>query len=107
MIAVATELQQLLSLADCRFVWDPPSGKGARIESDGTVRLNPLVWPSSLIGLPTHQVELPVRAAGRVLGTFLLTPTPTVPVSHDRCLVAVALADQLGAVLSARSDDDA
>jgi K+-sensing histidine kinase KdpD len=56
MIAVATELQQLLSLADCRFVWDPPSGKGARIESDGTVRLNPLVWPSSLIGLPTHQV---------------------------------------------------
>jgi K+-sensing histidine kinase KdpD len=107
MIAVATELQQLLSLADCRFVWDQPSGKGARIESDGTVRLNPLIWPSSLIGLPTHQVELPVRAAGRVLGTFLLTPTPTVPVSHDRCLVAVALADQLGAVLSARSDDDA
>jgi hypothetical protein len=106
LIAVATELQQLLSLTDCRFVWEPPLGKGARIESDGTVRLNPLIWPSSLVGLPTHQVELPVRAGGRVLGTFLLTPTPTVPISHDRCLVAVALADQLGAVLSGRSEDD-
>ncbi|MFZ0665738.1 MAG: DUF4118 domain-containing protein [Acidimicrobiales bacterium] len=105
LIAVATELQQLLSLADCRFVWDQPSGKGARIESDGTVRLNPLVWPSSLVGLPTHQVELPVRAGGRALGTFLLTPTPAVPISHDRCLVAVALADQLGVVLSSRPDE--
>ena len=46
LIAVATELQNLLSLADCRFVWGPSSGKGARIESDGTVRLNPLIWPS-------------------------------------------------------------
>jgi Domain of unknown function (DUF4118) len=106
LIAVATELQQLLSLADCRFVWEQPSGKGARIESDGTVRLNPLVWPSSLVGLPTHQVELPVRAGGRALGTFLLTPTPAVPISHDRCLVAVALADQLGVVLSARGEEE-
>lgn len=106
LIAVATELQRLLSLADCRFVWDAPTGKGARIECDGTVRLNPLVWPSSTVGLPTHRVELPVRAGGRVLGTFILTPTPAVPISHDRCLVAVALADQLGAVLSARPDTD-
>jgi hypothetical protein len=106
LIAVATELQQLLSLSDCRFVWEQPTGKGARIESDGTVRLNPLVWPTSSVGLPTHQVELPVRAGGRALGTFILTPTPAVPISHDRCLVAVALADQLGAVLSARSGQD-
>ena len=102
LIAVATELQQLLSLADCQFVWQPPSGKGARIESDGTVRLNPLIWPSSTVGLPTRQVELPVRGGGRTLGTFLLTPTPSIPISHDRCLVAVALADQLGTVLSGR-----
>jgi hypothetical protein len=104
LIAVATELQNLLSLADCQFVWDLPTGKGARIESDGTVRLNPLIWPSSTVGLPTRQVELPVRAGGRTLGTFLLTPTPTIPISQDRCLVAVALADQLGTVLSGRSE---
>jgi hypothetical protein len=103
LMAVATELRDLLSLQDCRFVREPPSGKGAWIESDGTVRLNPLRWPTTLMGLPTRQVELPVRGGGQVLGTFILTPTPATPISQDRCVVAVALADQLGTALSVRS----
>jgi hypothetical protein len=103
LMAVAAELRDLLSLQDCRFVWDQPSGKGAWIESDGTVRLNPLRWPTSMMGLPTRQVELPVRGGGRVLGTFILTPTPATPISQERCVVAVALADQLGTALSVRS----
>jgi hypothetical protein len=102
LMAVATELRELLSLQDCRFVWEPPTGKGARIDPDGSVRLNPLRWPSASAGLPTRQVELPVRGGGRALGTFLLTPTPAVPVSEERCVVAVALADQLGSILSAQ-----
>jgi hypothetical protein len=100
LMAVAAELRDLLSLQDCRFVWDPPTGKGARIDPDGTVRLNPLRWPSASAGLPTRHVELPVRGGGRNLGTFILTPTPSVPISQDQCVVAVALADQLGSVLS-------
>jgi len=104
LMAVASELRDLLALQDCRFVWDPPSGKGAWIDPDGTVRLNPLKWPTTSVGLPTKQVELPVRGAGRTLGTFILTPTPAMPISHERCVVAVALADQLGSALSARSD---
>jgi hypothetical protein len=103
LIAVAAELRDLLALQDCRFVWEAPSGKGARIDPDGTVRLNPLRWPPAL-GLPTSQVELPVRGAGRTLGTFILTPTPTKPVSRERCLVAVSLADQLGSALAARTE---
>ena len=63
LMAVAAELRDLLSLQDCRFVWDQPSGKGAWIEADGTVRLNPLRWPTAAVGLPTKQVELP--GAGR------------------------------------------
>ncbi|HUY21469.1 MAG TPA: DUF4118 domain-containing protein [Acidimicrobiales bacterium] len=102
LMAVAAELRELLSLQDCRFVWDPPSGKGAWIDPDGTVRLNPVRWPTRLMGLPTRQVELPVRGKGKVLGTFILTPTPTVPISPERCVVAVALADQLGSALSGR-----
>ena len=102
LIAVASELRELLSLQDCRFVRDQPSGKGAWIANDGTVRLNPLRWPSSTMGLPTKQVELPVRGGGRVLGTFILTPTPAAPVSEQQCVVAVALVDQLGAALAAR-----
>jgi K+-sensing histidine kinase KdpD len=100
-IAVATELRELLSLQDCRFVRDQPSGKGAWIDSDGTVRLNPLRWPSASAGLPTKQVELPVRGGGRVLGTFILTPTPAAPISQEQCVVAVSLVDQLGATLAA------
>ncbi len=100
LMAVAAELRDLLSLQDCRFVWDPPSEKGARIDPDGTVRLNPLQWPTSSAGLPTRQVQLPVRGGGRNVGTFLLTPTPSFPISQERCVVAVALADQLGSILS-------
>jgi K+-sensing histidine kinase KdpD len=99
LIAVANELRELLNLQDCRFVRDQPSGKGAWIASDGTVHLNPLRWPTATAGLPTRQVELPVRGGGKILGTFLLTPTPVTPISHDQCLVAVALVDQLGAAL--------
>ena len=100
LIAVANELRELLNLQDCRFVREQPSGKGAWIDNDGTVRLNPLRWPSATAGLPTKQVELPVRGGGRILGTFLLTPTPVAPISHEQCLVAVALVDQLGAALA-------
>lgn len=100
LMAVAAELRELLSLQDCRFVWDPPSDKGARIDPDGTVRLNPVQWPTSSAGLPTRQVQLPVRGGGRNVGTFLLTPTPSLPISQEQCVVAVALADQLGSILS-------
>ncbi|MGH9081130.1 MAG: DUF4118 domain-containing protein [Acidimicrobiales bacterium] len=103
MMNVATQLRELLALQDCRFTGDRPSGKGAWIQTDGTVRLNPLRWPAASVGLPTRQVELPVRGGGRVLGTFILTPTPGEPISHERCVVAVALTDQLGAALAARS----
>lgn len=100
MISVAAQLTDLLALQDCRFVRRQPSRKGAWIQTDGTVRLNPLQWPTSSAGLPTSQVELPVRGGGEVLGVFLLTPTPARPISHERCVVAVALADQLGAALA-------
>lgn len=100
LISVATQLQELLHLGDCRFVREPPSGKGAWIQADGTVRLNPLKWPASSVGLPTERVELPVRGGGRVMGTFILTPAKAEPISHEQCVVAVALADQAGAALS-------
>jgi hypothetical protein len=106
LMAVAAELRELLSLQDCRFVRDPPSGKGARIDPDGTVRLNPLRWPTSSAGLPTRQVELPVRGGGRNVGTFLLTPTPALPITQEQCVVAVALADQLGSILVGHHEGD-
>ena len=105
LIAVAGELRELLSLKDCRFVREQPSGKGAWIASDGTVRLNPLRWPAATVGLPTQHVELPVRGGGQVVGTFILTPTPSTPISHEQCVVAVALADQLGATMATQATE--
>jgi hypothetical protein len=105
LIAVAGELRELLSLQDCRFVREQPSGKGAWIAGDGTVRLNPLRWPAGAVGLPTQHVELPVRGGGRVVGTFILTPTPATPISHEKCVVAVALADQLGASMATQGTE--
>lgn len=105
LIAVAGELRELLSLQDCRFVRAQPSGKGAWIARDGTVRLNPLRWPAARVGLPTQHVELPVRGGGHVVGTFILTPTPSTPISHEQCVVAVALADQLGATMATQDTE--
>ena len=105
LIAVAGELRELLSLKDCRFVREQPSGKGAWIARDGTVRLNPLRWPAATVGLPTQHVELPVRGGGQVVGTFILTPTPSTPISHEQCVVAVALADQLGATMATQATE--
>jgi K+-sensing histidine kinase KdpD len=106
LIAVAGELRQLLNLQDCQFVRQQPSGKGAWIAADGTVRLNPLRWPAATVGLPTQHVELPVRGGGHVVGTFILTPTPSTPISHEQCVVAVALADQLGASMANHASDN-
>jgi len=47
------------------------------------------------------QIDLVVHGRGRPHGRFVLTPTPGVPVSWDRRVVAVALADQAGAALAA------
>lgn len=98
-IAVAHELRDLLGLRDCRFTTSTDLGTGARIEPDGEVTIGGRRWDSEHLGLPTREVALAVRSASGLRGTFLLTPTPALPVDRDRCLAAVALADQLGPVL--------
>ena len=47
-----------------------------------------------------------MRSGGWLLGHFLLTPTPGQPVSPDRLLVAVAIADQVGVALAADESPD-
>ena len=60
----------------------------------------PCVGPRRTAGLPTRQVELPVRGGGRILGTFLLDTDAGGAHQQEQCLVAVALVDQLGAALA-------
>ena len=68
LIAVAGELRELLSLQDCRFVREQPSGKGAWIADDGTVRLNPLRWPAARSGCRRGTSSSRCGAAARSSG---------------------------------------
>jgi len=99
--AAAEELSELLSLRDCRFTTHDPGDVAARVTPIGEVRLGNEIWSTADLGLPTRNVDLPVRSGGWLLGHFLLTPTPGKPVPPDRLLVAVAIADQVGAALVA------
>jgi K+-sensing histidine kinase KdpD len=96
-IARAEEaLASLLELRSCRY--DPDPGSDAHpgvISQEGDVVLAGLHWN----WLP-GQLDLPVEYQGRGYGRFVLVPTPGVPVPRGRRLVAVALADEVGAVLA-------
>ena len=72
-----------------------------RIEANGDVLLGGRVWGVHELGLPGAELELPVHDRGLVVGRFVLTPTPAWPVSQQRRVVAVALSDQVGALLAA------
>ncbi len=98
----ATELTTLLGLKDCRFETEMSDGHPTRIEHFGVVTLGGLRWGAQQTGLPGREVELIVRYRGKTFGRFVMAPTPGSPVSSDRLLVAVFIADQVGAVLADR-----
>lgn len=97
----ASELRDLLTLRECRFTRGDVGSTTARITPDGTVVVGSETWSTEGLGLPTKSVDLPVRSSGWLLGHFLLTPTSGVAVSGEQLRVAVAIADQVGAALSA------
>jgi hypothetical protein len=97
--AAAAELERLLGLRRCTFSTGDP-GAVALLGSDGEVLIGTVAWAAGDLGLPHRGVDLPVRAGGKVLGHFLLVPVPGVRVDYQSLLVAVAIADQVGAALA-------
>jgi hypothetical protein len=95
-----TELGRLLTLRSCTFSTGAPEVT-ARVLPDGEVRIGDVTWSTEDLGLPHRGVDLPVRGNGAVLGHFVLVPVPGVPVTPEALLVAVAIADQVGAALAA------
>ena len=98
----ASSLAELLDLRACRFETVPVDPPLARIESDGVVAHVGLRWPVGEIGIPGPEAELLVQWRGRVLGSFVLTPTPGLAVTVEQRIVAVTLAQLVGATLSDR-----
>jgi Domain of unknown function (DUF4118) len=92
-------LVELLHLRDCRFERSVGGRPMFRIESNGDVLLGGSVWGVHRVGLPGPEIELLVHSVGVAVGRFVLNPTPGLPISQERRVVAVALADQVGASL--------
>ena len=58
-------------------------------------------WPADTEGFPANtDVELLVESGGVFQGRFLMTPVPGARTTLEQRLLAVALADQVGAALA-------
>jgi hypothetical protein len=102
LMAAQAELIGLLHLHECRF--EPGVGAGylPRIERNGALTgtdTHYYAHGDGQLELPRLGVELPVWSRGQPVGQFVLGPTPGVGVSLEQRVVAVAIADQVGAVL--------
>jgi hypothetical protein len=100
-MAAQAELLGLLRLRDCRFEAPPFETPLERLERTGLVAWHTLRVRDGGLELPAEGAELPVMGRGQLLGRFVLQPTPGTGVSLEQRIVAVALADQVGAVLAA------
>jgi hypothetical protein len=98
--SVRAELSQLLSLRSCEFEQPPFGAPLPRLERNGSVETPRLRFVRGEFALPAEGVELPVLGRGRQLGRLVLVPEPDVGVSIEERVVAVALSDQVGAVLA-------
>jgi hypothetical protein len=101
-LIVTAELMSTMRLSECQFERPPFSTNLPSIDRNGVVHQSVHLYTRDGFELPREGVELPVLGGGRTLGRFVLTPTPGRGVTPERRLIAVALADQLGAALAWR-----
>ena len=99
---VTSQLTRLLSLRSCRFQYGVAGiGRPARLRHDGSVTIGQRVWNVDTEGLPAgSDTELLVESGGMFQGRFLMTPAPEARPTLEQRLLAVALADQVGAALA-------
>ena len=103
LLAVTAELIDTLRLRDAYFERPPYLAGFPRLERNGVIGTRVHRYADGEFELPREGVELPVGAGEALLGRFVLVPTPGVGVSTERRLIAIALADQVGAVLGRKA----
>jgi hypothetical protein len=99
--SVSHELIGTLGLLGCHYQ-PGVAGRGnpPRLERDGRITFNRSEWNVDRLGLPSDSaIELLVQNGGRLHGRFLLSAAPQTHTSLAQRLVAVTLADQVGAAL--------
>jgi hypothetical protein len=103
--AIGQELVGLLDLRDCFFEPVPVGRPLPRLERNGAITgVTERRFTGDEFALPP-EVELPVLGRGRQLGRFVLVSSPTAGASLEERTVAVALSDQLGAVLAGEGSE--
>jgi len=97
---VSARLTELLSLRSCEFQYGKAGlGRPARLQMDGRVVTEHRTYAASE-GLPDDtDLELLVENGGVLQGRFLMRPRPQAHPTLEQRLVAIALADQVGASL--------
>lgn len=98
-MAAQNELSELLELDTCQFEAFPFSRAFPRLERTGVISV--MEYHDGGFALPPDGVELPVLGRGNVLGRFVLVPRPGTTVTLEQRIVAVSIADHVGAALSA------
>ena len=113
-LAVAQdEITALLDLAGCWFepipYTDDPSrptlGRNGAIHAQSSFRFRRDRDGRTGFELPSQGVELQVLARGHHVGRFVLVPNPDTATTVDERLIAVAIADQVGAAWPIPRDD--
>jgi K+-sensing histidine kinase KdpD len=99
---VGRQLARLLSLRSCSFQFGVAGiGRPARLRHDGSVTLGQRTWDVDAEGFPAGtDTELLVEGGGVFQGRFLMTPAPGARPTLEQRLLAIALADQVGAALA-------
>lgn len=98
---VAQELVRILGLTQCRFEYGAAGvGQPARLRHDGELEWHREVWDVQRRGLPVDvDIELLVESGGRLQGRYLMRAEPDRRPGLTQRLVAVTLANQVGAGL--------
>ncbi|MDQ1735339.1 MAG: hypothetical protein QOH56_1590 [Pseudonocardiales bacterium] len=97
---VAALLTDVLSLRDCSFRFGTGPAR-PRLQHDGRVTWGEFTWDVDSDGLPLNEeTELLVAVGDRLWGRFLMRPVPEARPTLTQRLVAVSLADQVGAALN-------
>jgi len=99
---VTGQLSRLLTLRSCRFQRGVAGiGRPARLQYDGSLTAQHGTWDVDAEGFPADtDVELLVESGGLFQGRFLMTPDRGARPTLEQRLLAVALADQVGAALA-------
>ena len=101
MMRLVGQMIRLLGLTACHFEYGAAGlGQPARLRHDGAVVWKHEVWDVESKGLPTEvEIELIVETAGRLKGRYMMHAAPNSRPSPTQRLVAVTLANQVGAAL--------